>query len=349
MPLRRPLGRALEWVHHGELIPLIAVALALVPGYALFDAVGLKGDLGALAIGMLLAGTSRADEMSKSLFSIKELLLVAFFVSVGLHDNPTLEHLGIALMLMLLVPLQGLLYAPLLRWCGFRIRTATHAVVALATFSEFALVVGVVVVENGALDAEWITVLSTAVAMSFVVSALMSQRTEALARMLRRTFPALDPDRLHPEDRLIAIGHADVVVLGMGRLGCAVYHHLVEEYGLEVLGVESDATRVHALQHKGRDVIEGDATDPLFWERVKQAGSVQLAILAMPFHGSNMAALRELELSKFNGAVAAVARYEDEESQLGESVDAVLGLYEAAGRELADQAVESSGLADGIR
>jgi glutathione-regulated potassium-efflux system ancillary protein KefC len=349
LPLRKPVGRALEWLEHGELIPLVAVTLALVPGYALFDAVGLKGDLGALAVGMLLAGTSRADEMSKSLFSVKELLLVAFFVSVGLHGTPTLQHFGIALLLMVLVPIQGLLYAPLLRWCGFRIRTATHAGVALATFSEFALVVGVVVVENGTLDEQWITVLSTAVAMSFVVSALLSRRTETLARIIRAAVPRLDPDRLHPEDRLITVGHADVVVLGMGRLGCAVYHHLVEEYGLQVLGVESDSARVRTLVANGRDVIEGDATDPLFWERVKQAGSVQMAILAMPFHGSNMAALRELELSKFNGSVAAVARFEDELSQLTDSVDAVLGLYEAAGRELADQAVESSGLADGLR
>lgn len=343
--LRRPVGRLLELVQHGELIPLVAVTLALVPGYALFDAVGLKGDLGALAVGMLLAGTSRADEMAKSLFSVKELLLVAFFVSVGLHGTPTLQHFGLALLLMVLVPVQGLLYAPLLRWCGFRVRTATHAGVALATFSEFALVVGVVVVDNGTLDGQWITVLSTAVAMSFVVSALLSRQTEPLARMIRRAVPALDPSSLHPEDRPITVGHADVVVLGMGRLGCAVYNHLVEEYGLKVVGVESDSARVRVLQERNRDVVEGDATDPLFWERVKQAGSVQLAVLAMPFHGSNMAALRELELSKFNGAVAAVARYEDEQSQLSGSVDAVLGIYEAAGRELADQAVESSGLA----
>lgn len=347
--LRRPLGAAVNRLHHDELIPLVGVGLALVPGFALFEAVGLKGDLGALMVGMLLSGTPRADEMAKSLFSVKELLLVGFFVSVGLHGTPSWQDLGLAVMLMALVPLQGLVYAPLLRACGFRVRTATHAGVALATFSEFALVVGVVVIENGSLGEEWITVLSTAVGMSFVVSALLSRQTELLAKVIRRTVPTLDPDRLHPEDRPIRIGHADVVVLGMGRLGCAVYKHLVDEYGLRVLGVESDATRVRHLAQRDLDVVEGDATDPLFWERVKQAGSVQIAILAMPFHGSNMAALHELELSKFNGAVAAVARFEDEEAQLGESVDAVLGLYEAAGRELADQAVESSGLAGDVR
>ena len=346
VPASRFVGRALDRVNHGELIPLVAIALALVPGYALFDAVGLKGDLGALLVGMLLAGTSRADEMSKSLFAVKELLLVAFFVSVGLHGMPSLEHLLVATLLMVLVPIQGILYAPLLRACGFRIRTATHAAVALATFSEFALVVGVVLVDDGALDAEWITVLSTAVAMSFVVSALLSRQTDRLAAAIRRVLPTLDPDRLHPEDGLVTIGHADAVVLGMGRLGRSVYDHLLQEYGLHVVGIESDSARVRTLVQAGLDVVEGDATDPLFWARVKEAGGVELVILAMPFHGSNMAALSQLERSNFNGAVAAVARYDDEQAQLAPSVDAVLGIYEAAGRELADQAILSSAFSE---
>ena len=63
--LRRLLGA----VGHDELLPLLGVVLALVPGYALFDAVGLKGDLGALVLGMLLAGHRRAPEYDGDLRS----------------------------------------------------------------------------------------------------------------------------------------------------------------------------------------------------------------------------------------------------------------------------------------
>ena len=50
--LVRPL---MEQIGHAELRPLFGLVAALVPGYALFDALGLKGDLGALVIGVLLA------------------------------------------------------------------------------------------------------------------------------------------------------------------------------------------------------------------------------------------------------------------------------------------------------
>ncbi|MGB0098656.1 MAG: cation:proton antiporter, partial [Nocardioides sp.] len=40
------LRRLLDLVGHGELLPLFGIAIALVPGYALFDALGVKGDLG---------------------------------------------------------------------------------------------------------------------------------------------------------------------------------------------------------------------------------------------------------------------------------------------------------------
>ena len=62
---------------------------ALIPGYALFEYLGLSGSLGALIMGMVLAGHPGADQLSRSLFTLKELLLVAFFVNIGFAGLPT--------------------------------------------------------------------------------------------------------------------------------------------------------------------------------------------------------------------------------------------------------------------
>jgi predicted Kef-type K+ transport protein len=56
---------------HGELIPLFGLVAALVLGAEAFDQVGLKADLGALILGMMLAGHARAGEISDSLLSFK--------------------------------------------------------------------------------------------------------------------------------------------------------------------------------------------------------------------------------------------------------------------------------------
>jgi glutathione-regulated potassium-efflux system ancillary protein KefC len=60
-----------------------------VLGAQLFDSVGIKGDLGALLIGALLAGDQKAKELSRNLLYFKDLFLVGFFLSIGLGGWPS--------------------------------------------------------------------------------------------------------------------------------------------------------------------------------------------------------------------------------------------------------------------
>ncbi|GAL14840.1 putative glutathione-regulated potassium-efflux system protein KefB [Vibrio astriarenae] len=72
LPLLRPLFfKLLDVVGHGEMLVLMGIFLALVCGAGLFEAVGMKPDLGALILGMLLAGHHKASELSKALFNLK--------------------------------------------------------------------------------------------------------------------------------------------------------------------------------------------------------------------------------------------------------------------------------------
>ncbi len=338
VPAAWPVHKLLQRLDHGELLPLVAVALALLPGYALFEAVGLKGDLGALVVGMLLGSSARAEEMSKSIFSVKELLLVAFFLSVGLRGTPGLGDFALALVLLTLVPLKGILFTLFLRVSGLRVRTSTYTATSLATYSEFSLIVVVAGTSAGVLDQDWLVPVSTAVALSFVLSVVLGEKVETLARLNSRWLADPSSERLHAEERPVDFTHADAIVLGMGRLGRATFERLTHGHGLRVLGIDSDAARVHELTRMGLDVMEGDATDALFWERVTAARTVHLVVLAMPFHRSNLGALEQVERSQFDGTVTAVTRYDDEAAQLGERAG-VVPIYEAAGAELADRAM----------
>lgn len=340
VPASWPARRLLDRLDHGELLTLVGVGLAVVPGYALFDAAGLEGDVGALAVGLLLSPSGRAEELAKSVFSVKELLLVGFFLSVGLNGAPDASGIVLALALVALVPVKTALYGVLLRASGFRVRTATRSALSLASFSEFALIVVAAGVASGGLAPEWLVVVSTAVAVSFVVTTVASAAVDRASAVVTRRVP--DPARLHPEEQPVDLRHADALVLGMGRLGRAATRRLVDEYGLRVTGVDSDSARAGDLFAEGLHVVEGDATDPLFWARVTDEGTVRLVLLAMPFHGSNLAALEQLQRSGFGGSVTAVTRYDEEISQLVERA-AVVGLYDAAGAELADRAVRTAG------
>lgn len=336
--------RVWDRIGHGEMQALFGVVMALVPGYIAFSAVGLKGDLGALLVGMLLASHANAGELSRALFTLKDLLLVAFFVSIGFHGMPTFEMVTTGVLLLALVPVQTVLFVALLWAFGLRRRTSLRTGLALANHSEFALIVGAIGVSAGMLTEEWLVLLSVAVAVSFVVSALLNRRGSSLTSALARWLPEHPDHRLHPEDRPIDISHADVLVLGMGRVGQAAYRELAEEHGFSVVGIENSTDRTERLREEGFDVQNADATDQEFWERVIATGHVRIAVLAMPFHGSNVVALRQLTDSGFAGALAAVAQYDDEVQELrGHGVRTVFNLYSGAGIALAAETVEALG------
>lgn len=340
LPAAWPMRRVLRRLGHDELMPLFGVALALAPGYALFEAVGLKGDLGALAIGLLLAVEPRADELAKALFSIKELLLVGFFLSIGFTGVPSSADLLLAGLLVLLIPLKSLVLVALLRWQGMRHRTSVLTGTVLANYSEFGLIVIAVGASAGFVSDDWLPVIGITVAMSFILSVMVNRHTGWLVAFAERRLPAQDTGQMHPDDRPIDVGHADAVVFGMGRVGQAAYHQLGDTYGLRVVGIESREERVVRLREQGLEVIEGDATDPDLWHRLSRAGAVDIAVLAMPFHGSNLAAMAQLEAREFAGTVAAIAQYDDEAAELSGHVHSVFGLYDGAGTALADGVVE---------
>lgn len=344
-PLSRVLRKIWGRFGHGEMQSLFGIVMALVPGYALFSIVGLKGDLGALIMGVLLASHPSSSELARSLFHLKELLLVGFFVSIGLTGLPDLPILAIALFMVLLLPAKTIGYILLLWLMRLRVRTSLLAGLSLTNYSEFGLIVVSYGVGAGMLEATWLVEISIAVAISFVFAALMNGRGHLYVEKLAERVPRRNPDELHPEERPADAGDAEVVVIGMGRIGTAAYDRLRDGFGLRVVGVDYDAARVESQVKEGRHVVEGDATDLDFWNRLTRSESVRIAVLAMAQHGANVTALDCLRESGFTGKVATVARYEDEVLWAREhGVPIAFNVYAGAGIELADASARAAGL-----
>lgn len=346
-----PLVPLLAWVcrswyrlGHGEMGALFGLAMALVPGYALFEWVGLSGSLGALIMGMALARTDGSEQLSRSLFTVKELLLVGFFVSIGFRGVPTLENIEVGLLLLLLLPIEAVLYWAILWAMGLRNRTSVLTSLLLSNFSEFALIVAAIGIQGGWLAEDWLMSMVVAVVGSFVLASFLNPRNVSTFSLLAMKLPARPPHKLHPEDRPIEIGDATAVVLGMGRVGSACYDQLKETHGLRVLGVEHDPARLAHLVRRGYNVVEGDATDSDFWERIVRTGHVRIVVLAMPAQHANIDALTELrKLGYRDGAVAAVASYREDVEELRHlGIDTIVQTYDGAGTTLADRSVAAA-------
>lgn len=334
LPLIRPLlFKLLDRAGHGELLVLYGFFLALVVGAGLFESVGMKADLGALIAGMLLAGHRSAKEMARSLFNLKELFLVCFFLSIGLGGLPNMDHLMIAGILSLLLFGKIALYFLTLAQFKLRSRTSLFAAFSLANYSEFGLIVASLATYKGWLSQDWLIITAIAVSLSFIIASLLNKYSDPIYAKYRLTLKRYQSTRLHLDDRPVRVGDAQILVMGMGRIGAGAYDALKVSYGEKVMGVDYDHQTTVQHREAGRRVITGDALDSDFWNKLQLTDNIKLILLAMPDHNGNRYAAEQLNnIQDYNFKVAALAHYKTDERELNElGVNLVFNMYEEAG------------------
>ncbi len=337
--LARPLWHwLLTRTGYEELLVLLGFVLAFGAAAA-FEAVGVKPDLGALVAGMLLATHPKAGDLSGGLLNAKDVLLIGFFLSIGLGGLPDAGTVVTAMLLLVALPAKTFGHLLVFSRFGYRSRTIWHATVTLANYSEFGLIVVAVGVEEGLLGQEWAAVMALLVASSFVVAAPPNSRRYDLFARYATILNRFERDVVNPADAVLDPGKAEVLVFGMGRVGTGAYDELAMTQEVSVVGVERSRTIVVRHEGEGRRVIRGDALDSEFWDRMRLHPETRLVVLAMNDHGANLRATRRIRATLPDVSIAAVAQHVDEVRELEEAgADVARNLYEEAGQGLADDA-----------
>ncbi|MEM6710647.1 MAG: cation:proton antiporter, partial [Pseudomonadota bacterium] len=330
-PARHILGRVLAFLGHGELLILYGFVLAL-GGAELFESVGVKGDIGALVVGVCLAGHSRAEELSKAMLSFKDLFLLSFFLSIGLAGVPSLMAVGVAALLAPLAVAKAALFFGLFSLHRLRLRTAFQGALSLANYSEFGLIVAAVGVANGWLDAAWLVLLALSLAFSFLLSALGARYSEPVYRTLKPALRRFERQTLTTEDQLLTLDGAKVAVVGMGGVGSGAYDALAAEGKLGLVGVDLDPVTVASHTAAQRRVLRGDPTDPDFWDRIVDSHTLDLVLIALPKLSTTLDVIERLSELGYDGEIAATCRFEDEAEALRQAgASTVFNLYDDAG------------------
>ncbi len=329
-------------IGHGELLVLFGFFLALIPGAEMFKLVGLKPDLGALVLGMLVASHPKAKEMAGSLLNFKDIFLIGFFLTIGLKVNLTVNLVVVSLFIALAINFKVIINYLVFTRYGLRARTSYFASLSLANYSEFGLIVAAVAASRGWLSPEWLGIIAISLSMSFVISSPLNSYSHKIYSDIRSFLKRFETKHRLVYDRTIDIGDAEILIFGMGQLGTSTYDHLAEIHRQKVLGLDYDAeiVKMHSLQ--GRKVIKDDATDLEFWEMVnemqKEKQQVKMVVLCMEDHKSNIFSIEKLRSVNYKGRIYATGRHDDELEDLRKKgVDFAYNLYEEAGIGLADQ------------
>src|SRR3990167_1204898 len=304
LPLLRPLlFRLLDASGHEELMVLLGLLLALVVGGYGFEQLGLSSELGALAFGAMLAKHKRATELSNSLWGIKEVFLVGFFLQIGIGGLPDGEALLFAIVMAVLLPLKGMLFFFLFMLFRLRARSAFLTGVSLTNYSEFGLIMASVVLP------EWMIPLAITVALSFVISAPLNRIAHPLYERLAKRLIPLERNIRHPDEQPVSLGDAQVLVMGMGRTGRAAYDYL-QEKGYRVVGLDSDPVVIEQSTKAGRQVLFADGEDQMFWQHLEMP-QVDAVILALNDAEAKIISTEKLRARGFAGLLVSHAMYED--------------------------------------
>ncbi len=342
LALRPVLLWTLKVAQHGELVVLFGVTVAL-GSYALFEVVDLKGGLGALFLGVILSNSPRTKELYNSLISLKDLFLIGFFLQIGYYGLPTGHMWFVAIALSLLIFLRPVIYFLLFVAFRLRARTSMLAGASLFNYSEFGLVVAAFAMSNGTLPPEWVTTIALAVSISFFIATPLNTRIHML---YSRFGPALQ--KLERAKRIDAeipanLGSAEVVILGMGRVGRGAFDALSEHFPDNIVGVEERIEKVREHRAAGLNCVHGDATDYDFWAH-SGLKDRKLVLVNLTNHAENLVVLQLAMQSGYTGKIAVVSRYPDHQAELEALGCISFNLYGEAGHGFAEHVINRSGL-----
>lgn len=309
LPLLRPgFYWLLDAAGSEELLVLVGMLMAIVVGGMGFEAVGLSGELGALLMGVLLGEHNRSKELSDSLWSLKEVFLVGFFLQIGLAGLPGTQELLFAVALALILPLKTALFFGLLLIFRLRVRNALISSLTLSCYSEFGLIVAAVVLE------QWLVPLAVTVALSFIIAAPINRYSNRIVERLETRLKRFERLYEHPDEQPVALDNTDVLILGMGRVGTATYD-FVQARGLKAIGIDSDPTQVAKHQNAGRHVAYADADDPFFWHSL-DLSKPQAVVLALAGGESKETAARQIRRSGYRGWIVGHAMHQIEADRI---------------------------------
>jgi len=296
-------------------------------------------------MGLLISTHPKSMEMAKTMLGFKDLFLVGFFLSIGMSGNLSVEVISIGLLLSPFILIKSALFYGLMTRFKLRARTSLLATLNLTNYSEFGLIVAALGVSNGWLQAEWLMVIAVALSASFIIASPINNMDDKLYSNFREIWIRFQiPERL-PEDTVLNISGSTIAIFGMGRVGSGAYEKMRELYGDTVVGIDFNEDRVVKHQQIGRKVLHGDPSDADFWEKMDNEHNIELVMLTLPNLDANLDALNQLKEIKFDGRIAATARFPDDVKYLRRAgANAIFNIYNEAGAGFAEHVHEQSKL-----
>ena len=290
-----------------ELLVLFAIAWAIL-GAAAGQALGYSQEVGAFLAGVSLASTHYRELIGARLVSLRDFLLLFFFISLG--AGLEMETLGAQIAPAILLSLFVLIGNPLIvmvimGYMGYRKRTGFLAGLTVAQISEFSLILAALGLNLGHIDQQTVGLITLVGLITISASTYMILYSQPLYRLLSPwmgVFERRIPYREQALDEQPNEKPVDAILFGLGRFGTVIARSL-QQQGWNVMSVDYDPELLRQHRKEGLLTRYGDGEDPEFISTLP-LNQAKWVISTMRNDQANVAMIKTLKEERYGGKIA---------------------------------------------
>ncbi len=301
---------SMHMAQSAELLILFAVTWAVTLA-TLGDMLGFSKEVGAFLAGVSLASTPYREVIGARLVSLRDFLLLFFFIELGagLDITALTGQLQPALILSTFVLIGNpLIVMVIMGAMGYRKRTSFLAGLTVAQISEFSLILAALGLSLGHLDRDIVGLITLVGLITISGSTYLilysHQLYQRLAPVLT-VFERKHADREAAFDNGENDGRPDIIILGLGRFGMAIAESLHNK-GRRVLGIDIDPEVIRTRAGVDINVRFGDAEDPEFLDTLPLR-CVDWIVCTARERDISLSLLKTLRDSSYKGKTAVTA------------------------------------------
>ncbi|MBN2398704.1 MAG: cation:proton antiporter [Deltaproteobacteria bacterium] len=308
--------------HSLELLTLFSIAWAVLLG-AGGELLGFSKEVGAFLAGISLASTPFRDMIGARLTSLRDFLLLFFFIDLGARLDWSMvgSQLGASLIFSIFVLVGNpIIVLIIMGAMGYRRRTGFLAGLTVAQISEFSLIVAALGLSIGHITEETVGLITLVGVVTIFLSTYMILYSYPLYCFLSsplKIFERRNPYREAAIDTPVKAEAVDVIVVGLGNYGSGLMEHLLRRKNATV-GIDFDPGALDKWRKRGVPVLYGDMADPEMHEQLplKKARWVLSTVRSKQM---NLALVRNLRKDGYAGNVALTATNSQEAAEFEEA------------------------------
>jgi Kef-type K+ transport system membrane component KefB len=302
-----------------EMLTLFAIGWAITLASA-GDLMGFSGEVGAFLAGVSLASSEFKDVISSRLVSLRDFLLLFFFVDLGSNLNLSIigDQVSSAIVFSVFVLIGNpLIVLIIMGLMGYRKRTSFLAGLTVAQISEFSLILAGLGLAIGHINDEIMGLITLVGLITIGLSTYLILYSHQIYDFISPALVIFQRKNPYSEKdaELDRQAHFDLIIFGLGRFGTKVAEMLDKHHEISYFGVDFDPQVIRQWLERGKTVIYGDMDDTEILDRIPFENT-RCVISTIPYQEPSIQLIKSLKSKGYRGKIFLTAMNEKDHELL---------------------------------